>query len=634
MTRAGIVGDATLNGNRYRVAERAVSEIDPLAQQIRTGLTDSDRSDEYETASRFVTCHLGFGIGEIRDAADKGRYHYSQNVDARTRGQLILGPKLSESTFSGSSESKVQFVEFNSTFFAIGARYVHKYNEGTGQWDLDKDMGASAAAIKGCAAVYGSYLVVAAGSSVSYWRRDTSGTWDQPYSTNKPSLFAIVGNTLWMVYSKNQLSSSSDFTTWASAVSVGDSNRSATLLTDYNGNPLVGKPEGLFEYDGTKVSNRLPELAYRINSDNCRGGKPSRGKLFIPVGPALWQYTADAVQTEGKPTRSTEALAAGITRGSSNEVRGSIKDIWPDVDFLWCILAAQSGNYYIAAYDFNPAAGQGWHQVAKTGGTAVTALGRFQPSSGNPLLFYSESTTIKYFVLPADAQNPYVDTAYRYATTGSIFLPVEGDTFDDVNKAYLAVKLSADNLLTGSRYVDLYYSIDGSAETSLGRVETSGLSEVLFPSSTTGTRIYLRLDLTTDDATQTPRVLVFSRHFQYRFETKRRWALKLLLTRDALPNVPKQGNTQLTDLETARDTVAPVTFVDIDRRTWTVFVKKVGQAEIVDDGGDKVWSVEVELTEWRTTGTTVTNITAAAVDALAFWGILPDVSGIDVGITP
>ena len=130
----------------------------------------------------------------------------------------------------------------------------------------------------------------------------------------------------------------------------------------------------------------------------------------------------DAVQTEGKPTRSAEYLAPGISRESSSEVRGSIRDLWPDVDFLWSALAAKSGSYYICAYDYNPTAGQGWHQVAKTGTTAITALGRFQPASGSPRLFYSEGTAIKYFLLPQDALNPYVDTAYRYALTGDVYV--------------------------------------------------------------------------------------------------------------------------------------------------------------------------------------------------------------------
>ncbi len=597
--KTGSSGRVALDGNKYRVSDYVVKEVEPLAQQIMSDLGAGQRSYKYETAARFLTWHLGFGLGEIRDDADKGRYHYSQNVDARFRGQLILGPKLSTSDFNGNAEPKVQFVEFNGSFYAIGARYVHVFNESTGEWDVSKDMGASSAAVKGCAAVYGSYLVVGAGANVDYWRLSTGGVWDQPASSYKAQLFALVGNTLWRVFSGNQLSSSTDFTTWSSAVSIGTVQNVATLITDYNGNPLVGKPEGLFEYDGTKVSNRIPEIAYRLSASNCRGGKPSRGMLFLPVGPAIWQYTSDAIQTEGKPTRSAEALAPGISRESSNEVRGPILDLWPDVDFLWGIMAAVSGNYYIVAYDYNPTVGQGWHQVALTSQTSTTALGRFQPASGNPRLFYSEGSTIKYFLLPSNALNPYVDSGYEYAMTGDIYLPVEADTYDDVSKAYLAVKINVDGVNGTTRYIDVSYSLDGGNDTTLGRVVSSGISTLFFPSSTTGRRMALHVKLV-GDGTTTPRVLPFSRHYKLRFDRKQLWEFTLICARNALPGIPRQGLDQLVSLESARASQAPVSYTDMDNRDWTVFVESLGRAQPLDDGGpDEVISAPIQLLEWR-----------------------------------
>lgn len=596
--RKGSKDHVTLDGNKYRTVEYAIEEVQPLAQQIMSDMTSGQRSYKYETAARFLTWHLGFGLGEIRDETDRGRYHYAKNVDARFRGQLILGPQISSSAFASNAEVKVQFIQYNAGFYAIGARYVHKYNEGTGQWDVSKDMGASSAAVKGCATVYGDYLIVGAGSSVDYWRLFTDGTWDQPAAGIKIQLSALVGNTLWRIFSSNQLSSSVNMTTWATAVAIGDSRNVATLLTDYNGNPLTGKPEGLFEYDGTKVSNRLPELAYRINASNCAGGKPTRGKLFLPVGPSLWQYTADAVQTEGKPTRSAEALAPGISRESSNEVRGTINDLWPDVDFLWGVFAAASGNYYIVAYDYNEAPGQGWHQVAQTSTTSTTALGRFQPASGNPRMFYSEGTAIKYFLLPLNALNPYVDTNYLYATSGDIYLPVEADTYDDIVKAYLAVKINVDGVNGTTRYVDVAYSLDGAAEVTLGRVISSGISTLFFPSSTTGRRMYLHLTLT-GTSTVTPRVLPFSRHYKLRFDRKQLWKFNLVLSRKAIPTIPKQALAQLIALESARASSAPVAFTDKDNRDWTVFVESLGQGQPYDDGGDQIITAPVELLEWR-----------------------------------
>ena len=586
----------SLDGAQYKVIQYKVDELDALASQIRTGiLSPADRANEFIASQK--SWHLGYGLGEIRDASDADRYHYAKNVDARVRGQLILGPQLTTATMT-TPEAKNQFIEFNGSWFAIGARYIHIWNSGTVNWDVDKDFGATSAAVKGCATVFNNTLVVGVGNTDDYWSRTVGAVWTQPAAGIKALLMALIGNTLWRVFNANQLSSSTNGTTWVTAVAIGDSNKVATMLSDYNGNPHIGKPEGLFEYDGTTVRNRLAEIGYRLAAANCQGGKPARGKLHLPVGPAVWQYTADAVQTEGKPTRSADVVAPSISKGSSSEVRGKIKDLWPDVDFLYGILAAQSGQYYITAYDYNPTPGQGWHQLSNTGTTAVTALGRFQDSSGNPRIWYSEGTTIKYFVLPLDAINPYVDTNYLYALSGDIYLPVEADTFEDTPKAQLSYKFEVDNVTT-ARYVDLSYALDGGADTSLKRVTTTGLSSIYFPSSTQGRRIQLHLKFTSDSSAQTPRVLPFSRHYQLRFERKKEWTFLIEASRGSLPNIDKASLDQLKAIESARDSVIPVSFTDKDNRIWTVFVTKIGNQEMVLDGDETVWGLPVKLLEWR-----------------------------------
>src|SRR5207247_1950724 len=157
----------------------------------------------------------------------------------------------------------------------------------------------------------------------------------------------------------------------------------------------------------------------------------------------------------------------------------------------------------------------------------------------NPRMWYSQGTNApSYVVLPMDTVNPYTDSNYKYTASGDIYLPIEADVFDDVNKSYLAYKFEVDNVTTG-RYVDLAVSINEAAEVAIKRVNTSGLNTVFFSSSAQGRRISLHLKLTTDDSEQTPRVLPFSRHFQLRFDRKKRWTFNVLASRSALPNTPK-----------------------------------------------------------------------------------------------
>jgi hypothetical protein len=158
-----------------------------------------------------------------------------------------------------------------------------------------------------------------------------------------------------------------------------------------------------------------------------------------------------------------------------------------------------------------------------------------------------------------------------------------------------------DNVTT-ARYVDLSYALDGGADTTLTRITSTGLSTVFFPSSSQGRRIQFHLHLVTDSSAQTPRVLPFSRHYQLRFERKKKWSFSISAARGSSPNLPKSELIQLQAIESARDSVTPVTFTDKDNRTWTVFVTKIGNVEEAMDGENLTWSIPVELLEWRSGG--------------------------------
>src|SRR6266550_2047755 len=91
----------TLDGSRYRIVPGSykTDELEALATQIRSGLlSPADRANEFISSAK--SWHLGFGLGEIRDTADLDRYHYAVNVDARIRGQLVLGPLLSTTAWT------------------------------------------------------------------------------------------------------------------------------------------------------------------------------------------------------------------------------------------------------------------------------------------------------------------------------------------------------------------------------------------------------------------------------------------------------------------------------------------------------------------------------------------------------
>jgi hypothetical protein len=567
--KAGHPDFVQLNGKPYSVLAYTSKSTELLPDSMRSGpITYADRKGEDTVAQ--ATWHKGFGRGEIRaaqtyvrsaDVADIGRYHYSQNVDARFRGQLILGPLRSTDTISTNAEAKVQFIEFNGVMLAIGARYVHSVSGTT--WTSIKDMGASAAAVKGCAAIFGSKLYVADGNSIVLSYDGT--TWANAITgMTTPILCATVGTTLWILSNLNQLQSTTDGSTLATAIACGSGKDKATALVDYNGFPHVAKPDGLFYYDGQNLWNVYPELDRRKKATNGQGAAVARATLFLPFGPQVVAYAADLIVPD--------AVNLLPDRIQGVEARGAFLDFWPDADHLWGLFKSQGGNYYITAYDFNPTPGQGWHQIAFLGTTATTAIG-VQASLAAPILLFSQGTNILRFLLAQNGVNPYADTNYRYAATGDIYLSQEADDFDDVQKSYISVLMDTASLAAGIT-VAIKYAVDGAAEQTLTTLTTNGAQELFFPSGTTGKRLALHLSLATNDSTKTPQVFPVARRYKRRFTRVSEWTLDLDLARGN-QNVTADALTQWTALIAAANTVDSVAFTDIDGQVYSAYVERV-----------------------------------------------------------
>lgn len=603
--KAGSLDFVQINGKPYRVKAYSARSVDMLSAATRSGpVTYADRKGEDTTSQ--ATWHKGFGRGEIRaaqtftrsaDLADIGRYHYSQNVDARFRGQLILGPKQTTDTITTNAEAKVQFIEFNGVLIAIGTRYVHTLSGTT--WTSSKDMGASAAAVKGCATIFGGKLYVADGNTILLSYDGT--TWANAITgLTKPVLATTVGTTLWVMSNFNQLQSTTDGVTLATAISVGSGKDIATALVDYNGFPHIAKPEGLFFYDGQNLWNVYPELDRRKNVTNGRGAAVARGMIYLPFGPHVAAYSADLIVPD--------AVHLLPDRAQGVEARGAFLDFWPDADYLWGLFKSQGGSYYIISYDFNPLPGHGWNQVISLGTSATTAIG-IQASIAAPIIVMSVGTTIVRCLLAQNSVNPYVDTTYRYTGSGDIYLSQEADDFDDVQESYISVLTDTTGCAAGIT-ATIKYTVDSGSELTLSTLTTNGAQELFFPSGTTGNRLSLHIVLATNDATLTPRLGPIARRYKRRFARVAEWTLDLELSRGN-QNITVDALSSYTNLISAANTVDGVTFVDIDGQNYTAYVEKVDDLTDPDKQEDRTNKVaRVTLIQKRTSASATQSSTS------------------------
>jgi hypothetical protein len=597
-SKAGTLDFVAINAKFYKVLGYTADSIPGVPPPVRTGpLSYADRQGEETSAQG--TWHHGFGRGEIRasqsylgrvqDPEDIGRYHYSQNCDPRFRGQIILAPLLSTDTISTNAEAKVQFIYFNGVWHAFGARYLHTLSGTT--WTSASDMGASAAMVKGCATVFGGKLYWCDGNSIVYSKDSAGSIVGAITGMTKPILAAAVGTTMWIMSNKNQLQSSTDGATLATAISVGSGVDIATALLDYNGYPHIAKPDGLFFYDGQNLWNVYPELARRIKTTNGQGAAVGRGTVFLPFGPQVVGYSADLIVPD--------VVNLLPDRVQGVEARGAFLDFAPDSDFLWGLFKSQGGNYYITSYDYNPTPGQGWHQVVNTGTTAVTAIA-VAGDAAAPYVLYGEGTTIKRFLLAQNSVNPHADTNYRYAASGDIYLSQEVDDFDDIKKSYISLVLDTAGCAAGIT-VTIKYTVDAGSELTLGAaITTNGPQELFFPAGTTGKRLSIHLVLATNDSTKTPQVFPIAKRFKRRFTRVAKWTMMLDCAMSDT-NVRQDPLTAYTNLITAANTVDGVAFTDIDGTAYTAFVETVDDKTDPTKQADQYEKiVQVTLTQKRT----------------------------------
>src|SRR5262249_45871611 len=156
--------------------------------------------------------------------------------------------------------------------------------------------------------------------------------------------------------------------------------------------------------------------------------------------------------------------------------------------------------------------------------------------------------------------------------------------FPDEDKIGFAVHVIADNLVTASRYIDVYFAVDGGDYQYLGRANHSPATELDFPVGQIqrAKRVCLSLDFHTDDNTQSPALWGISLRLSLNTKVYRLYVLQTRVpagSYSTLADDLQNPYLQILHAWRIREAGIPVSFKDPWNDDYMVRVLKLQQQE-------------------------------------------------------
>lgn len=263
---------------------------------------------------------------------------------------------------------------------------------------------------------------------------------------------------------------------------------------------FVGLPDGFHASDmtGTFI-NVMGDIRDQRDVDNCRDLTGYEGGIAIPAGSSLWHY---------RPYEPIEVREIGPPPNTS-QVRGRFRAVATNGPWLTSGLFTGSQSHVLVGR--TTANGMAWHhmhrlrhpsQVSAIFFDHITTPSGGGVSNGSINTAYIPSrmwvgttgtggvTTatvpIYYAPIARNFGNPLLDPTFTGNYMGSMRYDFGADDWGapGTQKAYRLQEVWADNLASGVRYCDVYYTVDRGLRTYLGRANQSPVSYIPFPTGT------------------------------------------------------------------------------------------------------------------------------------------------------
>lgn len=343
--------------------------------------------------------------------------------------------------------------------------------------------------------------------------------------------FCIAGNRMWRYFGLTPASFSSpdrrylqslaalpdDLANWSATLAIGQPGQIIRDMIAHDEQVFCGMPDGLYAGDQSGTFfNVLGNLAWQENEDNCRDLTIHDGQVIAPHVAGITAYLASS-----ETPRSREI---GPAKGSSRSpVCGQVRVVRSSGPWLYAGLWTGSQSYILAGREDK--GGYAWHVMNRLPHIAKVHRLHFDGvtvSSGginrvpNRLWIATDASmvtggTAPLYVqeIPVDNGNPLAPSPFfsaNYVGSARVDLGAVDWQAPSTPKVFRSVEVWADSLLSGYRYTDVYYEVDGGSRTLLGRANDSPKSTIYFATAPflTGQSIALSLESFSHSPALTP----------------------------------------------------------------------------------------------------------------------------------
>tara|TARA_R100000808_G_scaffold4136_3_gene13775 strand:+ start:970 stop:3474 length:2505 start_codon:yes stop_codon:yes gene_type:complete len=434
--------------------------------------------------------------------------------------------------------------------------------------------------------------------------------------------FAVARNNagnlaLWKTETVNTIKSATDATnsgSFSGAYTIGSSDRDITGLFSAFDTIMVGKEDGLWQYNRTYAGTSTAENAFAPVSTEWDKGVHS-GNFSTGAEWHGFFYTTASTQSiirwaPGQIQDITSLFVAPRIPGYGGEIKAlapSPHEMWiaadiPETaeagvfgDFPIGIGGASSKNIKIISLRQDSSGAFNVHTMDEAKFGEIDALN----------VYYDEASDTRYLVaagrvtgggterdharsyrwsLPTRSAAPYIDAGTVVAKSGTFDTSIWHGGVPGTSKAFLKAVFWVENIgSAGSETLKVQYGLDGEdSETytlgtlsSTDRVQTlyfkdatvtSGGADINPLTQATGRSIQLRLTLTTTapENKDRPKLFAFEVHSTLRPPKLKTWEVFVRIGEDMMQETgyydPVSKTKQLTDLDTLEDQVYPIYF--------------------------------------------------------------------------
>ena len=510
VTRVISQNEVAINGVRYRAIGRVTQHFaSQFAPKFVTG--DFSKDSHARQSVWAPTFKGGIGKARIRPGEDSSRAWWSTLPLRYDRIGLPQLATLTAASGVTGSYTVGAIEDLSNEIYAAFGTAVRKYNNTTDSW------GATLATLPGVATDSINFRL----NNVVYLAFATTNGYT--YTSDGITWTDDTKDTLYMTYWDDRLWGIDNTGLLWGASQIGSEQDDAQLpLPDGSVNKLfparnaagdvvlyAATRNGLYVHDDPNRKWLLTDLELPFHPDNGRGASRWRTAIYVPSGNAIYQY----IQASSRADAVVRVVGPDRDDGLPSDKRGVIRQLVGTHNELLAILDGTTAPGALTSFPtrgvsnhhgvvMDPDVGfssiLGWNElgweVKWLGGSTEQAISWAHVSNAYTTyrLWWGQNQRVYYMPIQRDIVNPLESTTLTYsAATEELLTPwfEVGQDTDGVGLRYRIETFAC----TATETIVVDYAInDGAAYTALGTISTNGVTEYIFPNSTTPEGVEIR----------------------------------------------------------------------------------------------------------------------------------------------